>query len=63
MHFKHLGSVEESQEPPPEQEVQEVQELSEEHHDLDINLPECPDHQPSTFTQGKPRSILSLPVL
>jgi len=23
-------------------------------------LPECPDHQPSTFVKGKPRSILSL---
>ena len=24
-------------------------------------LPECPDHQPSSFLKGKPRSILSLP--
>ena len=23
-------------------------------------LPECPDHQPSSFLKGKPRSILSL---
>ena len=57
----HLGSAEESQEQHPEQEVQEIQELDEEHHDLDTNLPECPDHQPSTFTQGKPRSILKPP--
>ena len=57
----HLGSAEESQEQHPEQEVQEIQELNEEHHDLDTNLPECPDHQPSTFTQGKPRSILKSP--
>ena len=24
------------------------------------DLPECPDHQPSSFIKGKPRSILSL---
>ena len=24
-------------------------------------LPECPDHRPSSFLKGKPRSILSLP--
>ena len=24
-------------------------------------LPECPDHQPSSFLKGKPQSILSLP--
>ena len=24
-------------------------------------LPECPDHQPSSFLKSKPRSILSLP--
>ena len=24
-------------------------------------LPECPDHRPSSFLTGKPRSILSLP--
>ena len=26
----------------------------------DEQLPECSDHQPSTFVKGKPRSILSL---
>jgi len=26
-------------------------------------LQECPDHRPSTFEKGKPRSILSLPIL
>ena len=25
-------------------------------------LPECPDHSPTSFLKGKPRSILSLPV-
>ena len=24
------------------------------------DLPKCPDHQPSSFLKGKPRSILSL---
>ena len=24
-------------------------------------LPECPDHRPSSFLKGKPRSILSIP--
>jgi len=27
------------------------------------DLQECPDHRPSTFERGKPRSILSLPIL
>jgi hypothetical protein len=35
------------------QEVQEAEEQSEE-------LPECVDHQPSSFKRGKPRSIISL---
>ena len=26
-------------------------------------LPECPNHHPSSFLKGKPRSILSLPCL
>jgi hypothetical protein len=26
----------------------------------DEELPECPNHQPSSFIKGKPRSILSL---
>lgn len=39
-----------------EQEPTEAQEPGEE-------LQECPDHRPSTFEKGKPRSILSLPIL
>jgi hypothetical protein len=38
----------------PAQEVQADEEAGEE-------LQECPDHQPSSFERGKPRSI-SLPV-
>ena len=26
-------------------------------------LPECPDHCPTSFLRGKPRSIISLPVI
>ena len=27
------------------------------------DLQECSDHRPSTFERGKPRNILSLPIL
>ena len=47
----HTGSQEEAQ----EQEPLGVLEPGEE-------LQECPDHKPSTFEKGKPRSILSLPI-
>ena len=59
----HIGSAEGvtllefegvSQEEEPE--VQEIDEAAAEE-----ELPECPDHQPSSFLKGKPRSILSLP--
>ena len=39
-----------------EPEVQEIDEAAAEE-----ELPECPDHRPSSFLKGKPRSILSLP--
>jgi hypothetical protein len=26
-------------------------------------LPECPDHRPTSFLWGKPQSIISLPVI
>ena len=38
-----------------EPEVQEIDEAAAK------ELPECPDHQPSSFLKGKPWSILSLP--
>ena len=41
------------------QEVQQQEALGEGKLDGE-QLPECPDHQPSTFVKGKPRSILSL---
>ena len=57
----HTGSQEnavgpEEPEELQEQEPPEAQEPGEE-------LQECPDHRPSTFEKGKPRSILSLPLL
>ena len=39
-----------------EPEVQEADEAA-----AAEELPECPDHQPSSFLKGKPRIILSLP--
>jgi len=54
----HTGSQENEVGPEEiqEQELSEAQEPGEE-------LQECPDHRPSTFEKGKPRSILSLPIL
>jgi hypothetical protein len=37
-----------------EQEVPEVDE------EVGEDLPECPDHRPSSFERGKPRSTISL---
>ena len=49
----------------PQEENQEVQhlEVSGEGEPKADRLPECPDHQPSTFVKGKPQSIISLPIL
>ena len=41
---------------PQEVQAQEVPEEEE----LGEDLPECVDHQPSSFERGKPQSILSL---
>jgi hypothetical protein len=42
---------EELEEQPEEQEVHKADE------EVDEDLPECPDHRPSSFERGKPRSI------
>jgi hypothetical protein len=47
-------------EEPEETEVQE-QEVPEADEEVGEDLPECPDHRPSSFERGKPRSI-SLPI-
>ena len=65
IHLHHTGSQEELlvavQEEQPETDPQEVhaQEVLEEE-DQGEFLPECVDHQPSSFERGKPWSILSL---
>jgi hypothetical protein len=60
----HTGSqkvtqVAVSEEPEEQPEEQEVPEADEE---VGEDLPECPDHRPSSFERGKPRSIFSTPV-
>ena len=49
----------------PQEENQEVQhqEIPRDREPKADHLPECPDHQPATFVKGKPRSIISLPIL
>jgi hypothetical protein len=61
----HIGSQEvtpvvvlEELEEQPEVQEHEVPEADEE---VGEDLPKCPDHRPSSFKRGKPRSI-SLPV-
>jgi hypothetical protein len=61
----HTGSQEVTlvavlEEPEEQPEVQE-QEVPEADEEVGEDLPECPDHRPSSFERGKPRSI-SLPV-
>jgi hypothetical protein len=59
----HTGSQEETstavhEEPEEQPEVQE-QEVPEADEEVGEDLPECPDHRPSSFKRGKPRSIFS----
>jgi hypothetical protein len=65
MYLYHTGSQEElpvavqeeqTGSDPQETQAQEVSKVDEQEEDL----PECVDHQPSSFKRGKPRSILSL---
>jgi hypothetical protein len=64
----HTGSQEVTsvvvpEEPEEQLEVQE-QEVPKADEEVGENLPECPDHSPSSFERGKPRSIFSpgLPI-
>jgi hypothetical protein len=65
MQLHHTGSQEESQVAVPEeqtwtdQQESQAQEVPEEEKQGE-ELPECVDHQPSSFERGKPRSILNL---
>jgi hypothetical protein len=59
----HTGSQEVTpvavpEEPEEQTEVQE-QEVPEADEEVSEDLPECPDHRPSSFKRGKPRSIFS----
>ena len=57
----HTGSQENEVGP---EELEEIQEQEPpEAPEPGEELQECPDHRPSTFEKGKPRSILSLPIL
>jgi hypothetical protein len=65
MQLHHTGSQEESPVAVPEeltgadpQDAQALEVLEEE--ELGEELPECIDHQPSSFERGKTQSILSL---
>ena len=66
LHVHAIGATEEitvlEYEADPQEEHQEVQqpEAPGEGEPVGEQLPECLDHQPSTFMKGKPRSILSL---
>ena len=69
MHMHAIGAAEEIMlvelDVDPQEESQEVQHqevLGEGEPEAD-HLPNCLDHQPTTFMKGKPRSIISLPIL
>ena len=64
----HIGSTEEitllefnEDEEGDQQEIPQAIAPREEEQTLE-ELPECPDHRPTSFLKGKPRSILSFPV-
>jgi len=58
----HHTSLQEKEVGPEEQEETQEQELPG-GPEPEAELQECPDHRPSTFEKGKPRSILSLSIL
>ena len=67
MHMHAIGAAEEIMlvelEVDPQEENHEAQhQEAPGEGELEVDhLQECPDHQPTTFVKGKPRSILSLP--
>ena len=66
--FMHLGSTEEitlleiNEGEKGDQKETSQAAAPEEEEQIPEELPECPDHRPTSFLKGKPRSILSLPV-
>ena len=69
MHMLAIGAAEEIMlvelDADPQEESQEVhhQEIPGDGEPEADHLLECLDHQPATFVKGKPRSIISLPIL
>jgi hypothetical protein len=57
----HTGSQEKEVGPEEPEEIEEQEPL--EAQEPGEELQECPDHRPNTFEKGKPRNILSLPIL
>jgi len=47
---------------PPELEEQQREPPQGEGAEEEEDKPECPDHRPSTYVEGKPRSIIRLPL-
>ena len=66
--FMHIGSTEEitllefNEEEEGDQQVIPQAAAPKEEEQTPKELPECPDHHPTSFLKGKPRSILSLPL-
>jgi hypothetical protein len=47
---------------PPEPEEQQREPPQGEGTEEEEDLPECPDHRPCTYIEGKPQSIIRLPL-
>ena len=66
--FMHIGSTEEitllefNEEEEGDQRENPQATAPEEEEQTPEELPECPDHRPTSFLKGRPRSILSLLV-
>ena len=69
MHMYAIGAAEEitlvelRADPQEENHEAQHQEAPNEGEPKVDHLLECPDHQPAIFVKGKPRSIISLPIL
>jgi hypothetical protein len=58
MYMHHTGSQKKTPIVVPEEREEPAQELQGVE-ELDEEVPECPDHKPSSFERGKPRSLFS----
>ena len=58
LHLHHTGSQEVTPNPVPAESEEQAQEVQVEEEVTEEELQECPDHRPSSFEKGKPRSIL-----